>query len=518
MSAAHACDECGRDMPKAHKRHHGRAFCDVCYPRLFKPRPCVKCGEPARVLAQDPRPICRTCEKSSRTCIRCERPIQKAGLIFNGKPVCPSCAPHFREPKPCPSCKKPSKRLSRIVGVTDEPVCDACRRKLTCATCSVCGKHRERHALTPEGKPLCKRCAADPNATHVCPDCGTTVGSSGDNPCMPCQMVRTLRRKADVLVSMYTHPESRRVFLDFVGWVVAKKVVNKALGPLPRYADYLQRIDLVLQGGESLQPRHVTDALTTEEIRRAGLLAMFLSEQGLLADSARTRTDSSDMRRIQNILREADKGPWANLMRQYADEIGSAEIKLRPRTQRLYLRAALEFLKSSGASQARELASGHVRKFLRSRPGHRASLQPLLVFLAARMGHGLSLPKKPQGKVRTIRSQTDTVARLLKAARAAEPAHERRALVAKLISTLYGTPLERVLELDRSCVEALGDGLRIRLGGDWVKVEEPVASLLRKVVVQAGDVEDSRLFPGRLNGDRLSVGGVTYYLREMTAS
>ena len=272
-------------MSKAHKLHQGRAICVTCYARLFKPCPCVKCGMPARVLAQDPEPLCRACEKSSRVCIRCARPVPRAGLIFNGKPVCPSCAPHFREARPCPRCEKPSTRLSRVVGMTDEPVCDACRRQLTCATCSVCGKHRERYALSAGGKPLCKRCAAEPSANHPCPDCGTTVGGSGATPCMPCQMIRTLRRKADVLIGMYRHPESRRVFLNFVGWVVAKKVVNKALGPLPRYADCLRRIDQALQDGEALQSRHVTDVLNTDEIRRAGLFAMFLSEQGLLADS-----------------------------------------------------------------------------------------------------------------------------------------------------------------------------------------------------------------------------------------
>lgn len=518
MKAAHHCDECGGRMSKAHRIHQGRAICSVCYPRLFKPRPCAKCGSPARVLAQDPEPICRACEKASRTCLRCARPVPRAGLMFNGKPVCPSCAPYFRQAKPCPRCEKPSTRLSRVVGLTDEAVCDACRRKLTCATCSVCGKHRERHALTPEGKPLCKRCASEPNASHPCPDCGTAVGGSGTNPCMPCQMIRTLRRKADVLVAMYRHPESRRVFLDFVGWVIARKATGKALGPLPRYADNLRRIDQALQDGEVLQSRHVTDVLSTEEIRRAGLFAMFLSEQGLLVDSARTRTDSSDVRRIRNSLREAEKGPWANLMRQYADELGSAEKGLRLRTQRIYLRAALEFLRSSGADAARELTPEHVRKFLRSRPGHRASLYLCLTFLTKRTGRSLPLPKKNQRQGRTMKSRADAVVKLLKAMRQAESAHARRALAAKLISALYGLPLEHVLELDRACVDLSRDGLRLRLNGDWVKVEEPVAKLLREAVTQAGDTRNSWLFPGRQRGDCLSVGGVQYYLREIPAS
>ena len=45
----------------------------------------------------------------------------------------------------------------------------------------------------------------------------------------------------------------------------------------------------------------------------------------------------------------------------------------------------------------------------------------------------------------------------------------------------------------------------IRLNGDWLAVDEPVAKLLCEVIAQAGD---SRLFPGRLRVDRFSVGGV----------
>lgn len=78
--------------------------------------------------------------------------------------------------------------------------------------------------------------------------------------------------------------------------------------------------------------------------------------------------------------------------------------------------------------------------------------------------------------------------------------------------------LEHVLDLDRSCVDLSRDGLRLRLGGDWVKVEEPVAKLLREAVTQAGDARNSWLFPGRQSGDCLSVGGVQYYLREIPAS
>lgn len=510
-SGARRCDECGRPMRRAHKIHGERAICSTCYPRLFKPRPCSRCGKPMRALAQDPGPICRACEKAARVCMRCKRSAPEVGMLYHGKPVCPSCAPYFREARQCSRCGKPSTRLSRVVGLTEEPVCDACRRQLVCATCSVCGKHRERFALSAAGKPLCKRCASAPDASHPCPDCGTTVGGSGESPCLPCRMKRTLRRKADVLVGMYRQPEARRIFLDFVAWVIARDSAGKVAGRLPRYAEYLRRIDGVLQDGETIKPHHSTNILSTEDIRRAGLLAMFLSEQGLLADS-RARAELSERRRIGDILLEAETKPWAGLLRRYADGLASPERDLQPRTQRVYLRAAVAFMAFSGVSRVRDLSVEHVRKFLRSRSGHRNSLRPWLAFLAANAGPPLSLSTKPRRNEPTVKSRAKAVARLLKASRSTRSLRARRAIAARLISVLYGFPLERVLELDRACIDTSSSRMRIRLEGEWIKVDTTVAALLREVVGQVGSIPGSSLFPGRLKGDHLAVPSIRHHV------
>lgn len=47
-----------------------------------------------------------------------------------------------------------------------------------------------------------------------------------------------------------------------------------------------------------------------------------------------------------------------------------------------------------------------------------------------------------------------------------------RALAAKLISALYGLPLEHVLELDRSCADTSGGGLKIRFNGVQYYLQE----------------------------------------------
>ena len=511
------CGECGSDIVKAHKIHAGTALCQTCYQRLFKRRKCVKCGGVVRALSQDPEPTCSSCRRADRVCLRCERPVPTAALIFKGKPVCPSCAPYFREIRPCPKCGKASSRLSRIVGVTDEQVCDSCRRKLLCATCSVCGRHRERFALAPDGKPLCKRCAANPGASHACPDCGKEIGGVGNAPCLPCGMIRSFRKKADALAGILQHSDTRRLLADYVEWVVARESVNMALRPLPKVVEMLGRVERSAQDGGVLTSTMIDKTLTTEEIRCAGLFAMFLAERGFVIGSAQERAAASDARRIDKTLSEIRGRPWEKAIREYADELSGSFRALSPRSQRTYLRAAVELMAFSHVERVSELTDEHIRKFLYSKPGHRASLFSWINFVSERLGHGLSIPKKPQRKEQTIKAVADGVAHLISAIRASLTKEARRALVAKLLSVLYGVPLERVLAMERASMDRSDGKIRLQFGDDWVTVEMPIDDLLSEAVGEpATDVGLVRLFPGRMGHDGLSVSAVRYYLQKLS--
>ena len=513
---ARQCGECGHDMAKAHKVHAETALCQRCYQRLFKQRKCIQCDGPMRALAQDPEPMCVSCLKTGRACLRCERPVPNAGLIFKGKPVCPSCAPYFREARPCPRCGKLSSRLSRIVGLTDEQVCDSCRRKLVCATCSVCGKHRERFALAPDGKPLCKQCVANPEASHICPDCGKVIGGMGNTPCLPCGMIRSLRKKADALVGILQNADARRLLQEFVEWVMVRQSASQVLRPLPKVVEMVGRVERLVQDFGVLTPAAIEKALTTEEIRRAGLFAMFLAEQGLIARSAQDRAAASDVRRIDMALSEIRGRPWEKAIRQFADELDGPARKLSPRSRRVYLRAAVELMTFAHIEEISELRDEHIRKFLRSKPGHRASLFSWVTFVGETCGHGLRIPKKPQRKEPTIKAVADRVGRLVLATRSAKTKEARRAYVAKLLSVLYGVPLERVLSMQRAKMDISDGKTKLLFEDSWVDVESPVDELLSDAVGEpcTGGVV-VRLFPGRMGNDGLSVGAVQYHLQKL---
>lgn len=507
------CGECGREMEIACKVHAGTAICRNCYQRLFKRRNCVKCNGPVRAMSQDPAPTCPSCRRAERVCLRCERPVPRAELIFKGKPVCPSCAPYYRAARPCSRCGKSSTRLSRIVGVTDGKVCNACRRQLLCATCSVCGKHRERFALTNEGKPLCKKCASNPEANHACPDCGKMIGGAGNAPCLPCRMIRSFRKKADALSDMLHHPETRRLLERYVEWAITRQSTNMAVGPLPKVVVLLEKIERQLPDGAQILPAMILEALTTEEIRRAGLFAMFLAERGLMPSSSGERAAASDSRRIEAALSEIRGKPWETEIREYAAELGAPERKLAARTRRIYLRAAVELMAFSDAKGLRELTDEHIRRFLRSKPGHRASIFPWLSFAREKTNRKLSVPKKKARKEPTIGSVAESVSYLVEAVRNALTMEARRALLAKLLSVLYDVPLEQVVDMARADLDIASEATRLRFGNDWVIVEKSVDDLMSYLIdASQSEAASTKLFPGRLKVDGLSVGAVQYHL------
>ncbi len=513
------CGECGRGIAKAHKVHLGTPLCQTCYQRLFKHRTCVQCAGPVRALAQDPEPICPTCRRAARVCLRCERPMKSAGLIFKGKPVCPSCAPYFREKKACPHCGALSSRLSRIVGVTEEQICDACRRKLTCATCCICGKHRERFALSQDGKALCKRCAAAPDAIHPCPDCGVSLGGAGSAPCLRCGLIRSFRHKAEQLALLLFYSDTNTLLNAFVEWVIARNSVNQVLGSLPRILVILDRVEQFHTDSRSIDLSTIPSLLTTEEFRRSGLFGMFLRERGFFTESMQERAESSDIRRIESALLLAKGKPWEKSLRKYAVDFLAQKETLSARTRRLYLRSALALLNFSEVAKIADLTSDHVKAFLKSKPGHRASLFPWVKFVKEITGHSLAIPNKSASKEPSVNAIADMVGRLVSAIRSASTKKARLAMVAKLLSVLYGVPLEKVLSMDRRHLD-ISDGIvRLQIDNDWVKIAAPVDRFLSDAADESRSGKNSvKLFPGRMANDGLSVSAVKYYLKRYECS
>jgi hypothetical protein len=331
-------------------------------------------------------------------------------------------------------------------------------------------------------------------------------------------MIRSFRKKADALSGMLQQQATRKLLEDYVEWVIARQSTNKALGPLPRVADLLERIERRLPAGGPVLPTTIREALTTEEIRLAGLFAMFLSECGLILGSSRERAAASDTRRIEAALAEVSGKPWEKAIREYVTELAAPERNLAERSRRLYLRAAVALMAFSGVEAIRELTDEHIRKFLRSKPGHRASIFPWLSFVRERINRRLTVPKRVARTEATVGSVAGDVGHLVTAVRNAPTKKAGRALLAKLLSILYDVPLEHVVAMELADIDVTSEATRLRFGYDWVTVEAPIDELLFGLI--DGDDNKStsaKLFPGRLEVDGLSVGTVQYHSKHSNA-
>ena len=123
------CDECGRDLVKAVRIHLEKEYCAACYKRTFVKAQCVTCQQSMRAHRHaSEEPVCDSCIRGKRTCMRCDKPVPQAAKLVGKRAVCNTCAPYFRERRHCANCGKLSFRVSASLSSGIEgQICDSCR-------------------------------------------------------------------------------------------------------------------------------------------------------------------------------------------------------------------------------------------------------------------------------------------------------------------------------------------------------------------------------------------------------
>jgi hypothetical protein len=219
------CDECGRSIVNAHRIYKSNEYCSSCYPRVFVPMACSRCGKQSRVHRHmTSAVVCRTCERETRRCLRCERPVWKAARIVDGHPVCGRCVTHFLDPEPCAWCGVATVHLSRAPGVgINEKICNSCRNKLTHRSCAVCRRYRPVAGLLATGKPHCQACVPGAEQTHPCPDCGSILPGNGKGKCVACLNGSRIKHDASVQVLALEKDWTRIAYREFGQWLLREQ-------------------------------------------------------------------------------------------------------------------------------------------------------------------------------------------------------------------------------------------------------------------------------------------------------
>lgn len=188
-----ACPRCGRVVTLS-KKADGLRICRNCCARIHAV-PCSRCGSIREPAARDAdgQPLCPFCLVNDpinrEECTRCGRRRWVHHRSEQG-PVCAACA--LPAISTCSVCG----RLvpCRTSTITGQPWCPNCSRSW--AVCSGCGVLAPVRAGTRTA-PLCAACiTADPAIWKPCPSCGET-GRLVARICIPCH----LRRRLDELLT-----------------------------------------------------------------------------------------------------------------------------------------------------------------------------------------------------------------------------------------------------------------------------------------------------------------------------
>jgi hypothetical protein len=507
IPGAKVCDECER--PKKIKRNHaGKSYCDACYKRGFTHMPCAGCGETCVAKRGTVVPYCQACETAHRLCKGCGRHVPRAGMYHEGQVVCPSCVPKYKAKVPCPNCGKLSSRLSRIGG-EGEAICDGCRNEQDHATCGTCGRYRKR-AAEEAGRPICVECVD--GTTHTCPDCQEDVPGGGTSRCRDCAAKTRGRVRVDVGCGAIIQPWVRDLFLGHCEADLLAAPRGDVVKRIDAAAAFFATMDKSMTGQAAVTPEALLEVYGPERLRRASKAVSFVTRALAIAWSPRVIEDFAERRRIQHMLDEVACRPWGGEMAAYASNLLSEKRQrpLRLQTVRMYLRAALSLMEHSNKQALSDIIAEDCRRFLKRHPGHRACLTPFQSWSAVPVDSP-SHPDAPRhSKVREIALKSKAAA-ILSALDATASRPAATALIAALISTIYGHPLRSVVELRGR--DFSHDG-KLRLGADEIRLDGKVTTALKKWLTWTSD--DKLIFASTRRTGPLSLSVIAYHVKAAT--
>lgn len=391
QARADHCEGCGRTAARAGKAfrvYKGHWYCGACYKRLFKRALCLGCGDFARLYSRDPDAVCLTCEKN-RPCMRCGRAEYRIGKLTPYGPVCASCAPHFREPKPCGYCGELSSRLTRVKarGI-DVPVCERCAGAHK-RPCPACRFPRELFD-GPDARQLCRKCLE--GGEVACPVCREAMPAGRGSKCVQCALRQTLHGRVAFNRAAFEQPAMAQTFSEFAAWLESETGVERAVQLSGKFVPFF----MTMEQEWGVVPTYpaLLAHFGAEGLRRVRLPMRWLSvAKGVTADTVQ-REEHSELRRIDDLLGTFVKGSVAHAALQgYSARLMERRARGRTslRSVRLALRPAVSLLQVTDPLGGLLPQQRHVNQYLREQPGQAAAVTGFVLFLNRSQGGELAV-------------------------------------------------------------------------------------------------------------------------------
>ena len=443
----------------------------------------------------------------ARRCGACDRSFTgKAGRVVAGKALCPTCSNRLRPPVSCSSCGRKTARPRREPK-NGQLVCEGCLDRGKRATCCRCRRHRIVASRNDKGRATCVSCASAEPPSHACPDCRAIVAGTGCAPCHACSLRRLTAKFAAESASTIGVTWARALFEEFADWEGLPSDRHAIGRRMPAYAGFFAAI-----GKGCTEPGEITQArllklVGVEGLRLQQLPVRFLAERLRLEWAQSDSEAFNETRRIETLLLEQATQTWTADLGTYQAHL--ADSGAQQKSVRVYLTAAISFMSSARIERASELTQVHVDRFLRRRPGHRASLGPFTTWLREVASVRIAIAPKKNGNPRTRERTVLAKSRvLLDRLKTASDPREGRAVLAAAIAQVFQLPLSMVLALTLD--EAATGRAAIEL---WPISHRLTLPPVLEVGFRRFAAQDGRLvFPGRNGVQPLSLGAISHQL------
>ncbi len=526
-------------MAKAWAVVEGVAYCGRCYNQHFVDVPCQQCGLPTRSPFGKRDIICRSCKIQGRKCIRCEKPVPRAGLVTDEGTVCPSCARYFHDPKPCPECGHVTHHLARDRrNGFDEPVCERCRRK-DHVTCAECGKHRRAISVNHAGKPICAKCADLKGAPFICPQCHRPGRRHSNSKCDRCYWQESAGKRFEKQVVRISRPWIKKAFTEFFD-ALFDLYDSKTLSlRLKRYCDFFVELDNNFHNSKDLSFSAMADLFGADKLRRNSIILDFLTKHEFIENLDSLQRQHIFEEVYQKRLLQKISSEWyfeilSGLHQHLLDRVkryrqrGWSRSKhgFRPHSATVTLKAAYQFLRYLTAEKimdVRQIDQIELDKFLQLKPGYQNSIRGFVGYLnrVVKMFRPLKIEHQPYSLPKDSLLTPARCEQLLCTWLQADNQESQESLILTLM-LLYAQKAHEVLSLKLSDLLQNEQGLyAVAFGKTEIILDEKVSALIDRYLVFRRSKtpfekswENSHLFPGRKLGGQLSTVTVGRYVNK----
>lgn len=398
-----ACADCGREMVKAKKVYRGRRYCATCYPRLFKPRQCPRCGHMARLPAFDTLAVCTKCF-STRACVRCKRVGRPVGKLTPYGPACNSCAHYFNEPGVCEVCGALSTRLTNTaIGGQVRSCCPRCANT-SAATCQRCHRYRVL-VVSKSGVSQCKRCSEI--GEIACSACGNAMPAGYGHQCWDCYWSRTYRKRLELNVEGFSSEIFRSEFRAYGDWLIGCVGANKAAISINRHMVFF--VEMAEKWEHLPSYAELLAFFGADRLRRAQLPVRWMVEQRSLEVSEEVKLNYTEQRRIADILSSVSPGELRQMIDGYYDHLkaktGGHEISWR--SMRLALRSAANLLRICNESSNLMPSTTDLKLLLARTPGVLASVTGFVNYLNRSQDLNIDIKQSRDDAIRLMRKNLE---------------------------------------------------------------------------------------------------------------